>query len=351
MDIEILPPDVNASQAIFSVEIAGKKRAIRYGLAALRNVGEGAMDALVLERNTNGPFKDLFDFAGRLDTKVINRRGLENLIKAGALDSLNLNRQQLMESVEILLSYSQAQARDRESNQVSLFGESTDMAKPNLRVCKDWAPLERLHHEFSAVGFYLSAHPLQGYAKNLQRMGVSSSGKFVSKLGSNYTAIKIAGIVTGVKNKVSDRGRFAFVQLSDVDGVYEASIFDEELLASSRNLLEVGTLLLVQAEGKSEEGGVRLIIQGLSALDEAVLRAQRGELHIYVDDDKGIPELHDYLRETKSKNQMQGVRVKLYAAVNDNERVELTLPDAYQISPSAMAQLEELDGISRVVEM
>ncbi|MGB1539649.1 MAG: DNA polymerase III subunit alpha, partial [Rickettsiales bacterium] len=264
LGIDMLPPDVNASVAEFSVEVkADKKRgkeaepalsdapceqqdvaqrtqnkkAIRYGLAALKNVGEAAMEALVAEREKNGPFKDLFDFAGRLDAKALNKRALENLVRAGALDSLNPNRKQVFESIDVLLAYSNAQARDRESNQESLFGGSDiAMATPKLKDCKDWLPLERLHEEFSAVGFYLSAHPLEGYAKNLARMGVVSSGRFAEKLGGNYTSAKVAGIVTSIKNRVSDRGRFSFVSLSDVDSIFEVSIFDEELLASARDL-------------------------------------------------------------------------------------------------------------------
>jgi DNA polymerase-3 subunit alpha len=355
MGIDMLPPDVNASQPLFSVEVTDAKtnaRAIRYGLAALKNVGEAAMEGVVAERNANGAFKDVFDFVGRLDNRVLNRRALENLVKAGALDSLTPNRQQILESVDTLLSYSSTLARERESNQVSLFGDAAaDMPKPALRDTKDWPPLERLHHEFSAVGFYLSSHPLEGYARNLQRLGAVSSGQFATKLGPAYSMIKLAGIVTGVKTRVSDRGKFAFVQLSDVDGIFEVSIFDETMLSASQNLLENGQLLLVQAEGKMEEGGPRIIVQGLSPLDEAVLRAQRGEVHIYVDDDSNLIQLKDIMDASRSRTKQSGVQIRFYVDWGQAERVVVTLPELYQLSPTTMAHLEALDGIAQVVEI
>ncbi|MGB1540121.1 MAG: hypothetical protein ACPG80_04115, partial [Rickettsiales bacterium] len=110
-------------------------------------------------------------------------------------------------------------------------------------------------------------------------------------------------------------------------------------------------LLLVQTDAKMEEGGPRLIAQGISALDEAVLRAQRGEVHIYLDGDDELPELQNVMTGAKSKSGMQGVQVKVFAAVNDNERVVVQLPDQYLLSPSLMATLESLDGVARVEEV
>lgn len=352
LGVTILPPDVNTSESLFSVQVSQGKKAIRYGLAALKNVGEQAMQALVAEREKNGPFKDLFDFAGRLDNKILNRRSLENLVRAGGLDSLHPNRQQVFESIDIILSYAANSARERESNQTSLFGgdAGVSMAKPVLKDCKDWPPLERLHHEFAAVGFYLSSHPLQGYAKNLARMGVISSARFADRLGEGYSAIKVAGIVTGIKNKVSARGRFSFLQLSDVDGVYEVSVFDEALLTNNRELMENGQLLLVQADGKRDDGGVRLIAQGITPLDEAVLKAQRGELHIFLDNATGLKQLKEMIASTEAKNKQQGMQVKILAAVGIADRIEVTLPNLYSITPSTRAHLETLEGVSAVVE-
>src|SRR5690606_1797421 len=138
-----------------------------------------AMESLVPERETNGVFTDIFDFVTRLDNKTINKRQLESLIKAGAFDSLHPNRRQLFDSVEIFTRYNGSAMREKNSNQISLFGEATpvDMPKPTLPAITDWPLVERLQYEFEAVGFYLSAHPLDGSRRMLERLGVTPSGK------------------------------------------------------------------------------------------------------------------------------------------------------------------------------
>ena len=131
LGVSLLPPDVNASEAVFAVELQdGDSPAIRYALAAIKNVGEAAMEAMVDERRTNGPYRDVFDFAGRLDSRTVNKRALENLVRAGAFDRLDPNRRRLLESVETLLRHAGAAASDRESNQMALFGDGAAAPSP-----------------------------------------------------------------------------------------------------------------------------------------------------------------------------------------------------------------------------
>ena len=173
LQIPLLPPDVNRSMAEFAVETTAEgKKAVRYALAAIKGVGRDAMARLAEEREANGPFKDLFDFAERLDQRVINKRLLESLVKAGAFDSLNKNRAQTFGAVEALTRHSQATHESRGSNQNSLFGDDTAQRRPQLPKVPDWAPMERLQNEFAAIGFYLSSHPLAAYERSLQRLGV-----------------------------------------------------------------------------------------------------------------------------------------------------------------------------------
>ena len=171
--VELLPPDVNRSSAEFTVELdANGKKAIRYALAAIKGVGREAMVRLTEERVENGAFKDLFDFAERLDQRVINKRLVESLVRAGAFDTLNKNRAQTFAAVEALTRHSQATHESRGSDQNSLFGDDTAQRRPQLPKVPDWAPMERLQQEFSAIGFYLSSHPLAAYERSLQRLGV-----------------------------------------------------------------------------------------------------------------------------------------------------------------------------------
>src|SRR5439155_13664261 len=147
--------------------------AVRYALSAVRNVGLGAAEAIVAERQAAGAFKSLADFAGRCDPRALNKRALENLIAAGSFDPLNANRRQTFESAELLLRQAGAAANDRESRQVNLFGR--ELAQPerlSLPIVADWPSMEKLRHEFDAIGFYLSAHPLNSYGPTLKRLDV-----------------------------------------------------------------------------------------------------------------------------------------------------------------------------------
>ncbi|HZU87805.1 MAG TPA: DNA polymerase III subunit alpha, partial [Stellaceae bacterium] len=207
LGIRLLPPDVNRSEPTFSVEPdpASGKPAIRYALAAIKGVGAPAMEDLVAERQRRGPFKDLADFARRLESKSFNRRQFENLAKAGAFDAINPNRRQTFEAAEALLRRALLAAEERESRQHTLFGgvDPNFAPRPALPVVEDWPPLERLQHEFAAIGFYLSSHPLDPYGKSLERAGVV---RFADLPESPSGRFRLAGIVIGKKERSSARG-------------------------------------------------------------------------------------------------------------------------------------------------
>ncbi len=371
--IEMLAPDINRSEVLFSVEsvtshesqVTGEEKkshdqrpmthdhlAIRYALAAIRNVGAAAMEGVVAERNKNGIYKDIFDFVVRIPPEALNRRALEFLIKAGAFDKLHPNRGELFANIELVMAHGAAAQRDRESQQVSLFGGADAASKhtPKLGSHPDWSKLEKLEHEFTAIGFYLSAHPLSGYLSAIEALGVTPSNELAEKLGEKYRSVKLAGIVTGRKFKVSDKGRFAFVQLSDMAGLFEVSIFNEELLSQQRDNLENGNILLITADGKSEEGGVRLIAQSLIPLDEALVKQQlkRGgsQFKIIINQPSALSSLHSLLG---NPNQ-HGALVKLLAQI-DTTMTEIELPGKYALSPSTLDKIRVIKGVVAAEEI
>jgi DNA polymerase-3 subunit alpha len=203
LGIPIVPPDINRSDVSFAVD-EGK---VRYALAAIRNVGEGAMAALVAERKRRGPFKSIADLAGRLDGNIINKRLLENLIKAGALDSLDPNRAKLFAGAEAILRFAQHKSSERSSKQVSLFGGEDEGVKLSLSNIPDWRPMEKLSNEFEAIGFYLSAHPLDAYSGTLDALSVKKA-KDLPTLTANDCAkpIRMAGTVVAKRERVGKRG-------------------------------------------------------------------------------------------------------------------------------------------------
>lgn len=352
--IAILPPDVNASEVLFSVELdsnpvayAAGKLAIRYALAAVRNVGAQAMEGVVKERKANGPFKDIFDFAGRVPVEALNKRAMEHLIKAGAFDNLMPNRNVLMMNLDRIMAYGAATQRDKESDQVSLFGGGASEAinKPPLADAADLSMLERLENEFSAIGFYLSSHPLSGYSSALESLKVTSSSQFPEKLGVSKKTIKVAGIVTGRKFKASEKGRFAFVQLSDMGGIYEISIFDEDLLTQHRDILENGKILLMTVDAKMDDSGPRLMASTISLFDDALMRQQQmqganASFRIVLSQPEAVPMIRSLLGEANGR----GAKVLLSAMI-EHKQAEIQLPGKYSVSPTILDKIRVLKGV------
>ena len=345
--VELLPPDVNRSSAEFTVEqTADGKKAIRYALAAIKGVGRDAMNRLAEERTENGPFKDLFDVAERLDQRVLNKRLVESLVRAGAFDSLNKNRAQTFAAVEALTRHSQATHESRGSDQNNLFGDDTAQRRPQLPKVPDWAPMERLQHEFAAIGFYLSSHPLAAYERSLQRLGVCRAADLPALLARGTPGrIKLAGTVIDRMERTSAKGnRFAFLQCSDQSGAFECVVFSE-LLGSKRNLLEAGQAVLLSVDGRLDGEQVKLTAQTVEKLEDSVANAAAG-LRIVISD----PVALDALRKALDGKRGRG-RVTLVVPMTDESEAEVTLPGTYSIAGGLRDTIGSLPGVAQVEEI
>ncbi len=340
--IALLPPDINKSEVEFSVERGDGKDSIRYALAAIKNVGAGAMAALVAERVANGPFTDIHDFARRVDATVINRRQLEHLIMAGVFDSLHPNRHQLFEAIDMVLATAQNATEDRQSSQVSLFGDAVAQSQLNQRALPavdEWPVIEKLNLECSAIGFYLSAHPLAAYAPLFKKMGVSGSSRLSDGL-SDRQSLKLAGILIGNKLRSSPRGRSAFLTLSDAQGQYEVAIFDEALLNQHHAILKTGTALFLHVDVRIGERGQRLLVQKISPLDDAVGHIKAQAVHVIVDEVESLAQLKAML----GAPQPRGAKVELSVTIPDGV-VKLALPGFYTIATPEIMQMQSLHGM------
>jgi DNA polymerase III subunit alpha len=350
LGIKLLPPDINRSRAGFSVEaLPDGTRAIRYALAAVKNVGAGAVETLVRGREADGPFRDLYDFAGRLDPKVMNKRQLENLICSGAFDSLNANRRQGFEAAETIMRHAAAATQDRTSAQVSLFGGSPAEGSAPFPLPKvaDWPAMERLKREFDAIGFYLSAHPLDDYTASLKRLEVVRIAELKSWLERRTTAkAKLAGVVIGRQERTSAKGnRFAFVQLSDASGMFEVTVFSESLSAH-RDLLEAGRAIVVTVETRREEDLIRLTAQSIQSLDDAVKQAAAG-LRIFVREADALPSVKAILGREKGGKGKVSLMIELERA----QEAEMSLPGGWTITPATRAAIKAVPGILDVQEL
>ncbi|WP_208989658.1 DNA polymerase III subunit alpha, partial [Pseudovibrio sp. POLY-S9] len=235
MGIEVVPPSVNKSGVHFGV-LDGK---IVYAMGAIKGVGEQAVEHIVDVRGDE-PFKDLGDFATRISPKVLNKRTIENLIAAGAFDELNPNRAQLLDGLDRIIGMAQRTEENKTSGQNDFFGGDNAPEPLILNPTDPWLPSERLQKEYAAVGFYISAHPLDEYRELFTKLRVQLWKDFERSVKAGSSAGRLAGTVTAKQERKTRTGnQMGIVRISDPTGQYEAVMFSETL-NQCRDLLEPG---------------------------------------------------------------------------------------------------------------
>lgn len=344
--IRILQPDINRSDADFSVERdADGKLGIRYALAAVRKVGAAAMRAVADARGQT-PFADAADFAARVDPRQLNKMQLENLIKAGAFDALDANRARLFQATETILRRAQALAEEKGSGQIGLFGGTDRPEALRLPQIPDWPHLERLAFEAEAIGFHLTAHPLDAYGQALRRLGTTPCAKVESCAQAGMTRVKLAGSVIAIKERITRTGsRMAWVRLSDASGSCEVTLFSE-VLSRSRDLVANDQCLLVTVDLRQEGEALRITAQDVASLDEAAASAG-ASMRIWLRESAAVPHIRDVLsREGGGRG-----RVTLMPQLDTSQRVEIALPGGYNVTPRLAQALKLLPGVDQVEEL
>ena len=275
MGITVLPPDVNESDLYFTP--VGE--AIRFGLAAIKNVGENTAKAIRDTRQEKGAFRTLFDFCERIDSRFLNKRVFESLIKSGAMDSLG-PRECVLATVDDALAAVQRATRHRESGQHGLFGVAAAPAPVpvELREAEPWSEEERLASEYAVLSFYVSGHPLAKYASRLQELKAVPLGEIESR--RNREEITVAGMIVGVRPMRSRRGqRWAIYTLQDMTGVQELLVFPESF-SRLESVLKTGNPLLLKVRVQVEEAATRLsllearTLESLTGSAPALLRVR-----------------------------------------------------------------------------
>ena len=350
LSIPLLPPDINRSGVEFEVEaVEGDRLGVRYALAAVKNVGAQAMHTLVEERETAGPYRDLGDLSRRIDPRQVNKRQLENLVRAGAFDSLNANRAQSFEASETILRHAAAAASDRTSNQGGLFGgpAAGEPSALKLPVVRDWGTMEKLSNEFDAVGFFLTAHPLDAYKRALKQQNVMTWLEAYAQMQRGMTGFRLAGVISRVQERKSQKGKpYAFVELSDSSGAFEVMFFSQQLF-SHRDLLVVNKSVVLTVEARMENDAPKLVANSAQTIDEVAAAAGMG-LRIVIDSDKPFDVVKDILEQGGRGKGLVHVTLNL---PETSRQVELTLPDRYKISPKLRDSLETVPGILEVQEI
>ena len=334
--VKVVSPSVNASAIDFGV----RDGMIFYSLAALKNVGVGAIQHLIATREAGGRFVSLGDFARRMQASMLNKRALESLAKAGAFDELNANRAQVLAGVETILATASRTSAETEAGQNDLFGAATGTKEELVLPNRDsWLPMERLANEFEAVGFYLSGHPLDDYMKPLMKLGVDTWASFQHKaLTKGASAGKLAGTVTHRQERRSKSGnKFAFVGFSDPTGQFEAICFSDTL-AAARDLLEPGKAVIARVECDVEGEEIKLRLQGVEVLDKAAATIVQG-LTIFVRDGNPLDSIA--LRLATGGR----APVRMILQTESGREIEMSLGNKFAITPQIKGAIKAIQGV------
>ncbi len=346
--IVINGPDMNRSEAEFTVEQTEVGYAVRYALAGIRNVGEKAMDAIVAEREANGPFAGLDDLFRRLPPGSMNRRQLEALAGAGAFDSLEPNRAKVFASAEILIGAADAAVRERESGQAGLFG-GDDHAEPSLRLvdAEPWSRNDQMAQERDNFGFYFAAHPVEQYRAIASANGARSyAGLMESGVSGGRSAAVMAAMVEGVNRGKTRKGNdFVRADFSDSTGQFSAACFEESLVEPFVRWAREGTcvLLNVELDSPSPDEPPRVTVRGARPLAE-VKSGARMRLTLEVSEADAFQALALLLPEGEKG---KGEVVARLRTPSGNDPL-MRLGDAFALDGELAERVQSIPGIVKV---
>jgi DNA polymerase-3 subunit alpha len=352
MNLKILPPDVNVCDYLFTVD-ENQSDSIRYGLGALKGIGEAAVENILTERKQRGPFIDLFDFCRRIDLRKANRRVLEALVSAGGLDKLGPNRATLMASIDSALKVAEKHSTDRATGQNDIFAASPgkravnrppEEPKPFIKVANDWSLTEKLQGEKDVLGIYLSGHPINQYLPELAQLSLVPLAKV--RATEYKQALRVGGWVIDCRSAYAKGKRMAFFTVEDDKGRLEVKV-PPELYEQKQSLLTKDTLLIVEGEVREDDynEGYTMTANQIVTLDQARdNQARRLEMTVAANlSQSGLAQrLIDILTPYRQAGRC---RVLIYYQHPD-ALVELLLGENWRVQPhqALIQQLQEMLG-------
>jgi DNA polymerase-3 subunit alpha len=344
LGIRVEAPDVNRSAATFDVAGDG----ILYALAAVKGVGVEAARAIVAARGDR-PFRSIGDFAARIEPRLINKRTLEQLVGAGALDCLEPSRARLIAGLDAILAEANARGAEAATGQGGLFAGGAEASLLKLPEAEAQSLAERLRREHAAVGFFLSGHPLDPYAALLERASIGDFASFQRAARNGATHARLAATLIAIDVRRTRNGnKIATLSLSDRSGQFEAMVFSE-MLQMRRALLEPGTALHLTVQGAVEGEDIRVRVLELEALDAALHRTRRGvrvlvSEHAIVGQRGGRGAGAVGLIERELARGTDG-EVSMTVLLTDGGEVDLRLPGRFALDAARVAALAKVPGI------
>ncbi|NKN36780.1 DNA polymerase III subunit alpha [Agrobacterium sp. a22-2] len=336
LGIAVVPPSVQTSFRHFQT---GDQR-IYYSLAAIKGVGEAAVEHIVAQRGDT-PFASIEDFCLRIDPKQVNRRVFESLITAGAFDCFGYDRAEMIAGLDRIIGYAQRIHENRVRGQSDMFGAGAASGPERIGFppFTPWLSSEKLLREFNVLGFYLSAHPLDAYRSILEKMRVQNFADFSNAVKQGANAGRLAGTVIAKQERKTRTGnKMGIVTFSDATGQFEAVLFSEGL-AQYRDFLEPGKSLVITVAAEERPEGIGLRIQTVQSLEEKSVQMQKA-LRVFVRDAGPLKTVAAHL------NARGDGLVSFVVIKEDGQReIEVELTEKYRISPDIAAALRSAPGV------
>ena len=346
LNISLKPPCINNSKNYFSIEnVDNKDPFIRYSLSSLKNVGNEAIVKIVEARNEKGFFKNIDDFLNKVPYNCIGKKALESLIKSGAFDCLENNRNKLFSSIDLMLNYSQAIQKDMISNQENLFN-NIDNSELMIDIPEvlEWTFLEKLNNEFTSLGIYLSSHPLDNFSIVMENLKIINSSHLLENFKTNFEKkiIQLCGLIFKVQKRQSPRGKWATIQLNDLGGNCEIVLYSD-ILEKYEFLLNESKPILIDAEVKREDNqGIRIIAKRLRKFDEYITNT-KFNIIITIVDLSVVEKIKSTLKFLK-----KGASSVFFNLHVDKKIIEIKAIENIKFSEDFLNQISNIKGISKI---
>ncbi|MFK7967825.1 MAG: DNA polymerase III subunit alpha [Rickettsiaceae bacterium] len=338
-DIKIVSPSINESYGYFRIKKnEDGSRSIIFALAAIKSVTVNFGEEIAKIRNENGEFKSIIDFIERTSPKLINRKLLENTIKAGCFDSLHANRNSLLLSVQKLMAYSLSYHTEKHSSQFSLIKvnqASNDVIVSNQ---EELGEKELAYQEFEVMGLFLEKHPLSCYVSIFETYNIKNSVYIKNDLAEGSHLLKFAGVIIKKDTRMSGRGRFITIILSDPLGVIEVTIFNEEIMREYAHLLSVKVPVVVTCDVLIDKGGARITARSFSSIED-VFKNVTHDLKLFPKNKNDLIRLIDIL-ENKINQEQSNSLISIFCDIEEGFIAKISLPEKFWLDSNDILQLE-----------
>ena len=343
--LKILQPCINKSSFEFLIEdISSSEFGIRYSLSSIKNVGTDAIKNIVQIREKDGEFKNIDDFLNKVPYSLITKKSIESLIKSGAFDKIEPNRNKLFKSIDLMLNYSHSIEKEKSSYQSNLFNNNEFNKLPiNLQDATKWSFQEAINNEFSSLGLYLSAHPLDSYSNILSKMNVTKSIEILNEPDKYIKKnVKLCGLIFNIQKRQSPRGRWVSIQLNDLSGSVDINIYSDVLIKYEDYLIEKN-LILIDAEIKNENNQINRIVAKRIYLLNDYISDNKYNITLFTNSNKHLDKLVPLLGILEV-----GYSDILISCSNKEQQVEIKIKENIKLSSKFINDLSTISGIDHI---